>query len=142
MEKETVFIGIDDYMALYSPYIKRAEARDLAQCYVVGLMMDGDRKSVEPMSEKVHASEGGMQRLLTEVKWDRDGAFGEYRRRMLAETADPRRHLRGYTGFSGVSGFCSTRSPGKKERKKEKNPEAHRDESLACQALRTRKMYR
>ena len=89
MEKETVFFGIDDYMALYSPYIKRAEARELAQCYVVGLMMDGDRKSVEPMSEKVHASERGMQRLLTEVKWDRDGAFGEYRRQMLAETADP-----------------------------------------------------
>ena len=89
MEKETVFFGIDDYMALYSPYIKRAEARELAQCYVVGLMMDGDRKSVEPMSEKVHASERGMQRLLTEVKWDRDGAFGEYRRRMLLDTADP-----------------------------------------------------
>jgi SRSO17 transposase len=89
METENAFFGIDDYMAIYSPYIKRAEARELAQCYVVGLMMDGDRKSVEPMSEKVHASERGMQRLLTEVKWDHDGAFGEYRRRMLAETADP-----------------------------------------------------
>jgi len=89
METENVFFGIDDYMAIYSPYIKRAEGRELAQCYVVGLMMDGDRKSVEPMSKKVHASERGMQRLLTEVKWDRDGAFGEYRRRMLADTADP-----------------------------------------------------
>lgn len=89
METENVFFGIDDYMAIYSPYIKRAEARELAQCYVVGLMMDGERKSVEPMSEKVHASERGMQRLLTEAKWDHDGAFGEYRRRMLAETADP-----------------------------------------------------
>jgi SRSO17 transposase len=89
METENVFFGIDDYMAIYSPYIKRAEGRELAQCYVVGLMMDGERKSVEPMSEKVHASERGMQRLLTEVKWDHDGAFGEYRRRMLAETADP-----------------------------------------------------
>jgi len=65
MEKENVFFGIDDYMALYAPYIKRAEARELVQCYVVGLMMAGDRKSVEPMSEKVHASERGMQRLLT-----------------------------------------------------------------------------
>ena len=89
METENIFFGIDDYMAIYSPYIKRAEARELAQSYVVGLMMDGERKSVEPMSEKVHASERGMQRLLTEVKWDHDGAFGEYRRRMLAETADP-----------------------------------------------------
>jgi SRSO17 transposase len=89
METGNVFWGIDDYMARYAPYIKRSEGRELAQCYVVGLMMDGDRKSVEPMSEKVHASERGMQRLLTEVKWDRDGAFGEYRRQMLAETADP-----------------------------------------------------
>jgi len=89
METNQVFFGIDDYMALFAPYIKRAEARELAQRYVVGLMMDGDRKSVEPMSKKVHASERGMQRLLTEVKWDRDGAFGKYRRRMLADTADP-----------------------------------------------------
>jgi len=89
METKNVFFGIDDYMALFAPYIKRAEARELAQRYVVGLMMDGDRKSVEPMSKKVHASERGMQRLLTEVKWDRDGAFAEYRRRMLAETVDP-----------------------------------------------------
>jgi SRSO17 transposase len=89
MEIETVFWGIGDYMSLYAPYIKRSEARELARCYVVGLMMDGERKSVEPMSEKVHASERGMQRLLTAVKWDSDGAFGEYRRRMLLDTADP-----------------------------------------------------
>ena len=88
MEKEIVFLGIEDYMAMFSSYIKRAEARELAQSYVVGLMMDGERKSVEPMSEKVNASERGMQRLLTEVKWDHNGVFGEYRRRMLAETAD------------------------------------------------------
>jgi hypothetical protein len=89
--KGNIIFGIDDYMVLYSPYIKRAEARELAQCYVVGLMMDGDRKSVEPLSEKIHTSERGVQRLLTEVKWDRDGAFGEYMGRMLAETADPQR---------------------------------------------------
>ncbi len=53
------------------------------------VMMDGDRKSVEPMTEKVHTSERGMQRLLTEVKWDCEGAFGEYRNRMLEKTVDP-----------------------------------------------------
>jgi len=51
--------------------------------------MEGERKSVEPMSERVHASERGMQRLLTEVKWDYQGAMEEYRRQMLAETSDP-----------------------------------------------------
>lgn len=89
METANVFFGIDDYMTRFSPYIKRSEARALAQRYVVGLMMDGDRKSVEPMSERVHASERGMQRLLTEVKWNDEGTFREYRRQMLAETDDP-----------------------------------------------------
>ena len=89
METTNIFFGIDEYMARFSHYIKRHEARVLAQGYVVGLMMDGDRKSVEPLSEKVHASERGMQRLLTEVKWNHEGAFCEYRRQMLAETDDP-----------------------------------------------------
>ena len=89
MDTRTTFFGIDDYMARFTPYIKRQEARVLAQGYVVGLMMDGDRKSVEPLSEKVHASERGMQRLLTEVKWNHEGAFCEYRRQMLTKTDDP-----------------------------------------------------
>jgi SRSO17 transposase len=89
METHNAFLGIDDYMARFAPYIKRYEARVLAQGYVVGLMMDGDRKSVEPLSEKVHASERGMQRLLAEAKLDQEGASGEYRRQMLIETEDP-----------------------------------------------------
>jgi len=30
METENVFFGIEDYMAMYAPYIRRAEARELA----------------------------------------------------------------------------------------------------------------
>jgi SRSO17 transposase len=78
-KKENVFFGIDDYMAMYFPYMKRAEGRKLAECDVVGLMLGRGRKSVEPVSEKVHASERGIQGLLTEVKRDRGGAFGEYK---------------------------------------------------------------
>jgi len=36
-----------------------------------------DRKSVGPLSEKVHASERGMQRLPAEAKWDHGGTFRE-----------------------------------------------------------------
>lgn len=89
MSKEINFPDIADYLAPYALFFRRLEGRELAQRYVVGLMMEGERKSVEPMSERVHASERGMQRLLTEVKWDQEGAFGEYRRQMLAETSDP-----------------------------------------------------
>jgi len=51
--------------------------------------MDGERKSVEPMSEKVNASERSMQRLLSDVKWDDEAVATEYRRKMLAATSDP-----------------------------------------------------
>jgi len=90
MAHQIEFPGIDDYMAPYAPFFRRIEGREFAKCYVTGLMMEGERKSVEPMSEKVHASERGMQRLLTEVKWDHQGVSKEYRRQMLAETSDPR----------------------------------------------------
>jgi SRSO17 transposase len=50
--------------------------------------MEGERKSVEPMSERVNVSERSMQRLLTEVKWDEQEVIQTYRRLMLAETSD------------------------------------------------------
>lgn len=89
MTKEIICQGIDEYMKPFSGYFHRSESRDLAECYVTGLLMDGERKSVEPMSEKVNASERSMQRLLSEVKWDDQGVATEYRRTMLSVTADP-----------------------------------------------------
>ncbi len=89
MNKETVYPGIDEYMAQFFKYFHRSEGRDLTMCYVVGLMMEGERKSVEPMSERVNASERSMQRLLTEVKWDEQEVIRQYRRAMLTETSDP-----------------------------------------------------
>ncbi|MGB5157319.1 MAG: IS701 family transposase [Desulfobacterales bacterium] len=89
MIKETVYPGIDEYMTSFFNYFHRKEGRDLARNYVIGLIMDGERKSVEPMSEKVNAFERSMQRLLTEVKWDEQEVIREYRRVMLDKTSDP-----------------------------------------------------
>ena len=89
MTEQIVFQDLQDYLAPYAAFFHRSEGHQLAQCYLVGLMMDGERKSVEPMSEKVNASERGMQRLLSDVSWDYDGAMDEYRRQMLSETSDP-----------------------------------------------------
>ena len=89
MTKEIICQGIDEYMKPFSGYFHRSESRDLAECYVTGLLMDGERKSVEPMSEKVNASERSMQRLLSEVKWDDQGVATEYRRTLLSVTEDP-----------------------------------------------------
>jgi SRSO17 transposase len=76
-------------MTPFFPYFHRSEGRQLACCYVVGLMMEGERKSVEPMSERGNAPERSMQRLLTEVKWEEEEVIQQYRRVMLTETSDP-----------------------------------------------------
>lgn len=89
MDNKIVFPSIEEYVAPYANYFRRLEGRELAKCYITGLMMEGERKSVEPMSERVNASERGMQRLLTEVKWDHEGVYKAYRRQMLSETSDP-----------------------------------------------------
>lgn len=89
MTTEIIFPGIEEYMAPYYDYFHRSESRELAECYLTGLLMDGERKSVEPMSEKVNASERSMQRLLTTAKWDEYQVAAEYRRTMLASTSDP-----------------------------------------------------
>lgn len=89
MTPEIVYPGIEAYMAPYYDCFHRSESRELAECYLTGLLMDGERKSVEPMSEKVNASERGMQRLLTTAKWDEQQVLATYRRNMLDETSDP-----------------------------------------------------
>ena len=89
MKTEIIFPGIEEYMAPYHNYFHRSESRELAECYLAGLLMDGERKSIEPMSEKVNASERSMQRLLTTVKWDDQLVAAQYRRTMLTATYDP-----------------------------------------------------
>ena len=89
MKTKIIFPGIEEYLAPYHGYFYRSESRELAECYLAGLLMEGERKSVEPMSEKVNASERSMQRLLTNVKWDEQLVAAKYRSTMLAASSDP-----------------------------------------------------
>ena len=89
MGNDQYVVGIEEYMSAFASHFKRSEGFGLASSYVVGLTIEGERKSVEPMSEKVNASERGMQRLLSEVKWDNEGVYREYRKLLLDQTADP-----------------------------------------------------
>jgi SRSO17 transposase len=89
MKTQIICPGVDEYMAPFMNYFRRSEGRALAERYVSGLLMDGERKSVEPMSERVNASERSMQRLLSHVKWDEEGVLSAFQERMLAVTSDP-----------------------------------------------------
>ena len=56
---------LEEYAQHFSKYFRRVDGVILAQSYMKGLIMDGERKSVEPISEKLNVSERGLQRLLT-----------------------------------------------------------------------------
>jgi SRSO17 transposase len=88
MTEQRPYPGVDEYMTPFNRFFHRSEGRELSQRYIVGLIMEGERKSVEPMSVKVGGSERSMQRLLTEVKWDHEEVLVEYRKIMLDKTAD------------------------------------------------------
>ena len=112
MNKEILFPGLTEYLAPYHPYFYRVESRETAECYLAGLMMDGERKSVEPMSEKVKTPERVMQYFLSSAVWDEEKVAAEYRRRMLMETSDPQGFLViDDTGFpkKGVDSACVSR---------------------------------
>lgn len=66
MAHNITFSGIEEYLAPYAPFFRRAEGKELAKCYATGLMMEGERKSVEPMSERVHASDTVFEHDLGE----------------------------------------------------------------------------
>ena len=88
MTEQGQYPGIDEYMAPFDRFFYRSEGRELAQRYIIGLIMEGERKSVEPISEKVGGSERSMQRLLTNVTWDHEKLLIEYRKQMLEKTVD------------------------------------------------------
>ncbi|HPQ43942.1 MAG TPA: IS701 family transposase [Syntrophales bacterium] len=87
MERDISLHEVEVFMRPFGKYFSRSEGRALASRYVLGLILEGDRKSVEPMALRVEASERSLQRLLTEVKWDTEGVWREYRRRIMTAHA-------------------------------------------------------
>ncbi|MFZ4526235.1 MAG: IS701 family transposase [Chlorobium sp.] len=112
MAKEILFPGLTEYLAPYHPYFYCIKSRETAKCYLAGLMMDGERKSVEPMSVKVNTPERVMQYFLSSALWDEQKVGAEYRHRMLMETSDPQGlFVIDDTGFTkkGVNSACVSR---------------------------------
>jgi len=89
MTNKIICPDIGEYMVPFVRFIRRPEGRELAKSYICGLVIEGERKSVEPMSARVNASERGMQKLLTQVKFDEAGILSCFQDMMLERTADP-----------------------------------------------------
>ncbi|MGC8726378.1 MAG: IS701-like element ISGur14 family transposase, partial [Thermoplasmata archaeon] len=54
MSNKIDYTVFEEYMKPFEQYFYRSEGKELARSYVTGLMIEGERKSVEPMSERVH----------------------------------------------------------------------------------------
>ena len=70
----------------------RVERRDSMRCYIEGLLLDGERKSMEPIARRLVSEEreveGMRQRLqecLSQATWSEDELFARLARRLDAE---------------------------------------------------------
>jgi SRSO17 transposase len=61
----------------------RSERRAAATSYVQGLLMPGQRKSIEPMAERLGVPSQRLQQFVTDSPWDDNELWGLIRRRVL-----------------------------------------------------------
>src|SRR4026209_3020424 len=78
--------------------LSRADQRAKGELYLRGLLLDGKRKSMQPMAGRLGVDHQQLQQFVTSSTWD----YGEVRRR-VARWADefvvPRAYVIDDTGF-------------------------------------------
>jgi SRSO17 transposase len=74
-----------------APLIKelgRSERRAGAALYVEGLLLPGQRKSIEPMAQRLGADAQKLQQFITDSPWEEAGVW-EAVRREVVERLEP-----------------------------------------------------
>ncbi len=61
----------------------RRERREGAALYVQGLLMPGERKSIEPMAERLGVDSQKLQQLMTDSPWDEQEVWRAIRRKVV-----------------------------------------------------------
>src|SRR5438270_9084849 len=86
-----------DYTALFADDFPQARPARWAGVYLHGLLTDGDRKSVEPLSHRVTLPDGlackdpeqAPQQFVSQSPWDHEAVLRRYRTHLAATFADP-----------------------------------------------------
>ena len=63
-------------------FLGRREQRVAATSYVQGLLMPGQRKSIEPMAERLGVPSQRLQQFVADSPWDENELWGVIRRRV------------------------------------------------------------
>src|SRR3954468_7242840 len=86
-----------DYAALFADDFPQAKPARWAGVYLQGLLLDGDRKSVEPLARRVRLPEGltskdpeqALQQFVNQSPWDERSVLRRYRAHLAKSFASP-----------------------------------------------------
>src|SRR5215207_2001573 len=92
-----VLARLRDYAALFADDFPQAKPARWAGVYLHGLLTDGDRKSVEPLSRRVALPAGltskdpeqALQQFVSHSPWDHEAVLRRYRAHLAATFAGP-----------------------------------------------------
>jgi SRSO17 transposase len=86
-----------DYAAAFAPDFPQAKPARWAGVYLQGLLLDGERKSIEPLSRRVRLPEGltskdpeqALQQFVNQSPWDQQRVLRRYRTLLAGAFASP-----------------------------------------------------
>ena len=85
-----VLSRLRDYAALFAEDFPQSKPARWAGVYLQGLLLDGDRKSIEPLARRITLPEGlsskdpeqALQQFVNQSPWDQQAVLRRYRARM------------------------------------------------------------
>jgi SRSO17 transposase len=86
---------LEQYVATFARDFGLITRTRWAGVYLQGLLLDGERKSIEPLSRRVRTpgwhgdTEQALQQVVNQSPWDHQAVLGTYRRLLSAAFADP-----------------------------------------------------
>jgi SRSO17 transposase len=72
-----------EFLETLAAGLGRRERREGAALYVQGLLMPGERKSIEPMAERLEVDSQKLQQLMTDSPWDEQEVWRAIRRNVV-----------------------------------------------------------
>src|SRR5437763_17125160 len=89
---------LEEFAAEVFAPLARRDQRDKGATYVRGLLLDGRRKSMQPMAERLGVDEQGLQQFVTSSTWAVEPVRERLARR-AGEVIDPEAWVIGDTGI-------------------------------------------
>jgi len=86
------------------PFVKpmgRSERREGAALYIEGLLLWGERKSIEPMAERLEVDSQKLQQFVTDSPWDAEAVWRIIREEFPARMEPLSAWIVDETGASG-----------------------------------------